>query len=950
MDGLVGRDEELETLDRLIAEAGEGEFRLLQVEGEPGIGKSRLLDELADRTDGGGWLVRRGSAAEFESELPFGPVIDALDPYLTALDPQSVNRLGSETTEVLAEVFPALASRRNKDRGPAIASERFRIHIAIRELLERLSGRAPLALILDDVHWADQASIELIGYLLRRPPQAAIMVAVGNRSGKLDPNLAATIATSRGPVAQIQLAPLTLAQTATLIGVSERLAEPTFRETGGNPFFALELARAGLEPGSGGPVPETVSAALSAEAGALSPGTRRFAEAAAVAGDPFDIDLVDLIVGDGCEATASIDELASGDLVRPTEVPRRFRFRHSLVRSAIYQSVMPGTRLADHGRAAHALAGMDAPAAEQARHLVLAARPGDSDAARVIGEAAAGAQASAPTLAATWSDAALRIMPSGEVDFRLAMLTIRAQATAAAGRFEEARASLLQAIDLLEEDQVEQRVSLTSACASMEDLMGQHEVAHSRLTGLLAALEDQGSPQAVEVMLNLARDAFLRNDAESMTQWSERALEAVLADEPVDQHLLVMAKATRAICASFTGPISLARQCADDATAIFDTFDQESLDRTVFGMALLCGADLYLERFEETIKHGQIAIESSRRTGQGQNFPMLYPCIGTAGVTNGNFEIARSVLDDAIDSARISNNVQSLAWSLFNRAMLAQAEGDIPMAEQLCSESVELLEDQDDGLIKTWAGVLRGGSIIAAGRLEEGLAVLLDAAGGEGLPEIPGSWRVWFLAIETETLIALGRIEEAEQVCGIAEERSKEFDNEMSASQALRARASLDIALGNPEEAIGHARRAIDLAGAVDAKTEVFDDRIVLAEALRAAGQESEAITELETVREGAIELGAERHRKLAEQKLRALGRRIHRRSGPPAGDTGVESLTGREREVTELVVDRRTNREIAEALFLSQKTVETHLRNIFGKLGVTSRVEVARAFEEQST
>src|SRR5690349_4681338 len=106
MPELIGRETEAETLDRELAAASGGEFRLLRIEGEPGIGKSRLLDELATRADGQGWLVLRGSAAEFESELPFGPVIDALDAYLMALDPRAIGRLGPDTAQVLAKVFP----------------------------------------------------------------------------------------------------------------------------------------------------------------------------------------------------------------------------------------------------------------------------------------------------------------------------------------------------------------------------------------------------------------------------------------------------------------------------------------------------------------------------------------------------------------------------------------------------------------------------------------------------------------------------------------------------------------------------------------------------------------------------------------------------------------------------------------------------------------------------
>lgn len=891
----------------------------------------------------------RGSAAEFESELPFGTVIDALDAYLLTLDSKAVSRLGKETAEVLAEVFPALAEFRNPDREMVVTAERFRIHMAIRELLERLSGRAPLALILDDLHWADQASTELISYLLRRPPQAGILLAISSRTGLLDPSLATALATGRGPQEQITLSPLDLEQLAELTGIPAHLAKAIHDQTGGNPFYTLELTRAGINPSRGQALPGTVAAAISAEMSSLRPGSRRFAEAAAVAGDPFEIDLAALITGEAVNPTGAIDELTSSGLIHPTEVPRRFAFRHPLVRSAIYESVMPGTRLADHEKAAGALADRSAPATEQARHLVLAARPGDREAAVVIGEAATDAQVSAPSLAAEWSDAALRIMPADDTEFHLRILGVKAQATAAISRFQEARAALLQSIGMLRDDEIEARVSITSTCASVEQLLGENETANERLTGLLGDLEKAGSTQALEVTLNLAHDAFLRGDFEDMTTWSVRAMEMAEDQPEIDPGQRAVTWATRALCASFTGPIDVARENADLAAAAFESFDRATIDRNVVGLARLTGAELYLERFEATIRHGNAAIEASRRTGQSQNFPILYPCVGTAGTTTGDFDVAREVLDDAIEGARISNNQQSLAWSLFNRSALALAEGDLEFADELSLESVGICESLEDGLVKTWSGVMRASVIDQSGRPEEALGVLAEAAGGENLEKIPGSWRIGYLLMEVETLVGLERLDDAARICAVAEARAEEFDNAMGRAQALRARSILSLASGSIDEATAKAREAVGLSLGVGASIDAGIGRFALADALREEGNDQLAISELESALAVFAECGASRWQKLAEKKLRALGQKIHRRSGAPAGETGVESLTGREREVAELVVDRRTNREIAEVLFLSQKTVETHLRNIFAKLGVSSRVEVARAIEQQS-
>lgn len=945
MSGLIGREGELETLDRVLAEAAEGEFRLLQIEGEPGIGKSRLLNELAGRADREGWLVLRGSAAEFESELPFGPVIDALDAYLMALDPRAIGRLGPDTAEVLAEVFPSLASFRADAHGPGIASERYRVHHAIRELLERLSGKAPMLLVLDDLHWADQASLEMVGHLIRRPPQAGILLAFAHRSGQLDGSLTTTLATP-GRATRIEVGPLDLDQIAALVGLPEARTELLFGETGGNPFYAMEMVRTGLGQIGGRGVPDTVAAAISTEVSTLSPETRAFVEAAAVAGDPFDIDLVDRITCPESDTSVALDELNERGLIRPTEIPRRFAFRHPLVRSAIYESIMPGTRLSNHEKAAEVLAASEAPASEQARHLVLSSRPGDEAAALTIARAAGDAQSTAPDLASTWCESALRIMPEGHPRFQLRVLGTKASASASMSRFDEALEAMEQAASLIPENEDEQRVTLESACATLEELLGRHEAAHTRLVSLLEELEGRGSLHAIEVMMSLANDAFLRNDFTEMDEWSTRALAA--AERHPDPEYLAVAQATRALCASFAGPLDEARECADAAARAYAEFDESQVDLNVDGLVRLTGAELYLERFEEVIRHGQQAMEASRRTGQGQHFPALYPAVGTAASNLGRFDFARETLDGAIDAARLSNNDHALAWSMFSRAMLALREGELEVADELSAESVELVSGQEAGVVKVWTGVVRAATLEARGRKEEALSTLTEAAGGESLEKIPGSWRISFLLLETETLIGLGRLADAERICEMAEARAEEFDNPLARAHALRARASVSLAGGEPELALEKARESLALTELAGAPTDAGVAHMVIAGALAASGDQDAAVAELEVALAEFNRLGAARGQKKCEQLLRAMGKTIYRRSEAGSAESGIDALTQREREVADLVVDRQTNREIAETLFLSQKTVETHLRNIFAKLGVSSRVEVARMLEKQ--
>ena len=218
------------------------------VSGEAGIGKTRLLEELTESAVELGHLTLVGRAAEYERELPFGLVIDAVDPYLESLESQAYERLARDGVEDLAGIFPALRGLGGKAEEPVSATERFRIHNSVRDLLERLAARQPILFVLEDVHWADGASLELITHLIRRPPQAAVTLALSFRTGQVDRAAVKAVA-DRPPesVTVVELGPLDAQQSAALLSRSNG-ANVAYvqRESGGNPFYLLQLADAGV--------------------------------------------------------------------------------------------------------------------------------------------------------------------------------------------------------------------------------------------------------------------------------------------------------------------------------------------------------------------------------------------------------------------------------------------------------------------------------------------------------------------------------------------------------------------------------------------------------------------------------------------------------------------------------------------------------------------------------
>src|SRR5512132_3434194 len=191
-DAFVGRAGELESLERVLDELNESQPAAIEVVGEPGIGKTRLLSELAARAELRGHLVLSGSASELERELPFSVFVHALDEYVESLDPDLLSTLDDDVQAELAHVLPSLSALA-AGRAVALQHERYRSHRAVRALLEHLSQRRPLVLVLDDFHWADPASVELLDALLRRPPAAAVLTAVALRPRQTRERLAAAL-------------------------------------------------------------------------------------------------------------------------------------------------------------------------------------------------------------------------------------------------------------------------------------------------------------------------------------------------------------------------------------------------------------------------------------------------------------------------------------------------------------------------------------------------------------------------------------------------------------------------------------------------------------------------------------------------------------------------------------------------------------------------------------
>jgi ATP/maltotriose-dependent transcriptional regulator MalT len=944
-------------VDRLLARVARGESAALELVGEPGIGKTRLLAELATRADARGCLVLSGRAGELELDLPFWVFVDALDEYVHGLDPQRLDDFDEDVRAELATVFPSLA-RLAAGHRTAIQHERYRSHRAVSTLLEALAQTQPVVLVLDDVHWADPASVELLGALLHRPPAAGILVALAVRPRQLSDRLSVTLerAHRAGTIVRIELGALSPADARELIGDAAD-ATSLYEESGGNPFYLEQLARWGDRSESAGPahepvlagvdVPAAVAAALAEELALLSKPARVIIEGAAVAGDPFDPELAAAAAG-AADAVAidALDELLQLDLIRETGVPRRFRFRHPLVRRAVYESMPGGSRLVAHERCADALARRGSLTSAIAPHVERSARQGDEAAVRLLREAGEAAAPRAPASAARWFAAALRLLPpAAPGDRRVELVLARSEALAATGRLGESHAALLESMSIVPKEAESLHVRLTVACARVEHLLGRYNEAHAHLEVALAELRDPASAQGVELTIELVGDSLYLGDYDAMRAWAERAVDA--AELLGDQALHAAALAGRALASAVSGRAAEGQRYSADAAALVDGLADDEIGGRVDALAHLATAEFYLEDFAKAGSHAERALQIGRTVGRGDLFPLIVPMLGGSLWVRGRMAESGEVLDGAIAAARLFDNPQGLALNLFNRSYAAFAAGDIDLALATAKEAFDLAQQLDPGPIPAHAAVALAYARLETGHAERCAELLVEFAGGNELRLIGGGWRARYLELLTRAFLEAGRRDEAEHAAAAARACAEAVGLRMAGAMAALAAAALDLDDGKPAAA---ADKALSAAAALEEVGNVFDaatTRLFAGQALARAGKPDEAAAEFELAASAFESFGSHRYRLQAERELRKLGRTVYRRTRPGKGEgSGVDSLTERELQIARLVVDRKTNPQIAAELFLSSKTVEAHLRNIFRKLGVASRVEVARVVE----
>jgi DNA-binding NarL/FixJ family response regulator len=927
---LLERDRELAELDALAADARAGAGRLAVIEAAAGLGKTRLVAAAREGGRRTGMRVLAARATELERDFPFALVRQLFAP------------VAGGAPEVLADDAVAAARGALGIAAPdAPPADAFAVLHALYWLTAALAEREPLLLAVDDAHWADAASLDVLRFLLPRLEELPALVVVACRPDEAGAAPALARITTDPAARRLTPRALSVAGAGVLLrGALGDAPEDAFTATchevsGGNPFLLTELARAvgdeGIAPTATAAArvrelaPDQVMRMVALRLGRLPEAAQAVARAVVVLGDGAEPSLVAAFAElDDEDAVASgADALRAAAILDPGP---GLRFAHPLVRTALENERAAGSRAAAHARAAELLRARGASAERLALHLAATEARGDRATAATLLEAGRGALVNgAPRSASAWLLRALR-EPAPD-DLRFAVLDTLVTAGARApdrATFDVVFPEVLEA----SRQDPELRARWGTTVSMWLVLHGQGAEALRWLERGIAEAEAAGDGERafhLTAQLTVLAAMALPEARARLEPYVEQ-----LALDGVSRRL---AAALRAEWAVFDGraedAVAAARVALEDDGVIFA--EQPHLlgaGRPVIALILADELEAARRAAAQAIAHAQ------RRSAPAELVAAWWMSSGVAWAF-GDLAAAESDARQGLEVARLGR-VRLAELPL--RAVLAcvfVARGEVGAAWAEI-EATGLTGEVPDIV---WAVLVlypRGLVRMEQGRFAEAsedflqLVRLSSQWGAIGMPApLPQ-------VLAARALMASGRCAEARAMAAAALAHARRFGAPVVLSRALRASAvtSADAAarLALLDEAVG----VLDGSPAQLARAEALGE---LGAALRRARRDVDARAPLREALDLARRCGAAGLAKTAFDELAATGERVRRWT-----PIGAESLTPSQRRVAELAAGGMTNRQIAQTLFLTVKTIESHLAAAYDTLGIRSRAELAAA------
>ncbi|MDN5915208.1 MAG: AAA family ATPase [Pseudonocardia sp.] len=920
---LLERDDELGTIGALVGSVIDGRGGVLWIEGPAGIGKTSLLHRAREQAVTAGVRVLGARAGALERELAFGVVRSLFEPLLTSTGPLPRAELLAGAARLAAPVI-TLEGCPEDGRVQTSAGT---LH-GLYWLTANLADLGPVLLTVDDAQWADAPSLGALAYLARRIDELPVALLVAARPAGPDPDPVAIKAIRERCVVVLRPGPLSRRGTDALI--RERLADggtETFdaachEATRGNPFLMrallLALAADGVRPDDDGAravarrAPAVVATSVDDRLRYAGPAATAVATAVAALGGHAQLRHVAGLTGlDPGEVADLIATLAETGLVRDG---RPICFTHPLVGQAVANLTTPRERHRTHRAAARILAAEGAPPELVATHLLQTEALGDPEVVEPLRAAARIALAKgAPESAISYLRRAQEEPPPAQAHtgllFELGTATVRVSYSDGVALLEDALAA---AVDPVQRARI--ALELVHSLRVTLDYRRALAVLDRALTGLADSHPELALELEAEVVGLSRRNPQRRAVALERT----RALHD--PDHPGTRGRAVLL-ANTALDALQGGDEERAVEMAGDALAV--TLAHESPDPGV----LLPATSVLIatERLDRMADTCEVMIAGARRRGSIAEF-------ASASVLRAQTSYLLGRLDDAEADARTADELTAehrvhyarrytQAWLvlvLVERGRLAEA--DASLAESGVTPDLAYLLDA------------RGRLRLAQGRAEEALADFTEC--GHRLRRRgvrhPGlmSWQ----AGSALALYRLGRTDEARRVAEEAAALARMWSASRALGTALRA---CGLVTGTEQPL----RDAVDMLAGTPARLEHARALVDLGALLRRDNQRAAARSELARGRELAIRCGADALCDQARDELVAAGARPR-----TVAVTGPDALTASERRVVVLAADGLSNRSVAQALFVTAKTVETHLGHAYRKLGVTGRDELAGA------